>query len=198
MKIVSKKDKVVISFGDTMWETIRRNPKMLLHVGNLVTRVVLYAVFVLLSLMTLTALVAQEPDSPSVFMMWMIIFVVALPFAWCMLGSPSVHRLCFKKNKFLCHSRFGIFSCKFDRTSLSDISMYDFQRYEGRITLVLLGKISIPRGWLRRRVYIPITEEGVVQVICDYLRKYGYGDRIKGLHDVNEEPKASFWLDTIF
>ena len=64
--------------------------------------------------------------------------------------------------------------------------------------LVLVGKISLPRGWLKRRVYIPVPEECAIRGICDYLREYGYGDRIKGLHDVNEEPKASFWLDTIF
>ena len=192
MKIVSEKDKVVIFFGDTMRETIRRNPKMLLHMGNLVTRVVLYAVVVLLALMMLTADIAQQPDAPSIFTMWAIIFVVAVLFAWYTLGSPSVHRLCFKEKKFL-NVCCGV---GVDWTPLSDISTYDFQRYEGRITLVLLGKIKRGRC-LMWRVYIPLTEECVVRVVCDYLRKYGYGDRIKGLHDVNEEPKASFWLDII-
>lgn len=200
MKIKSKKDKFVISFGDTVWESIRKNPKSLLHLGNSATRMLIYSIFLIaLPLVVFCGIVSESstrPDNYVICFAFAFYLSYAIILGWCLLGPMSAQRLSIEKNCYLSYTYIGGFSSAIRQTPLSDISIYDFQQYEERVTLVLNGKISLAK-WTQSCYCIPVSERDFVLAFCDYLRACGYGDRIKAIHDVDRESKESCLRDIV-
>ena len=202
MKIISKKDKWIVFFGDSVWQTLIKNPLRILNPLNCATLMLIFVtVGLALGLLAVGCIVGgianelwPQHENFAGCLVLVVYPFLAIPFVWNFLGTPSAQRLCIEENRYLSYTYWGGFVSAIKGTPMSDISTYDFQRHKGRITLVLEGKIQLA-VWTQSYYCIPIPESGVVQVICDNLRACGYGDRIRELHNVDKEAKESFLRD---